>query len=165
MNPPTSGFSVRPRFEQVVEPSPDELRDLLVSGAVGSAECEVRSTTGMVVIHVASAKRDRWSPRLQLSLEPDEGGGTHVVGVYGPEHEVWAFFIYGYIVTGLLGTFSGIYGFAQMFIGEMPWALWICGSMLVVAGGLYLAAQLGQKFGAWQTFELHQLYETAVKPS
>jgi hypothetical protein len=30
---------------------------------------------------------------------------------------------------------------------------------------LYLAAQLGQKFGAWQTFELHQLYETAVKPS
>ena len=108
----------------------------------------MRSAEGMVVIHVASANRDRGCPRLQRSLELEEGGGTCVVGVYGPEHEVWAFFIYGYIVTGLLGTFSGIYGFAQMFIGEMPWALWICGSMLVVAGGLYLAAHLGKHFGA-----------------
>ena len=101
---------------------------------------------------------------MQLSLEPTESGGTHILGVYGPEHEVWAFFIYGYIVTGLLGIFSGIYGFAQMFIGEMPWALWICGSMAVVAGLLYLMAQLGQKLGAWQTFELHHVYQTALEP-
>ncbi|MEJ6731161.1 MAG: hypothetical protein QNK90_03655 [Opitutaceae bacterium] len=118
---------------------------------------------GMVVIHVAESKRDRWSPRLQLSLETVEDGGTHVLGVYGPEHEVWALFIYGYIMTGLLGIFSGIYGFAQVFIGQFPWALWICGSMAVLAGLLNLLAQLGQKLGAWQTFELHQLYQTAIE--
>lgn len=56
------------------------------------------------------------------------------MGVYGPEHEGWALFIFGYIGTGLLGTFSGIYGFAQRFIGQMPWAWWIGGSMAVMAG-------------------------------
>ena len=33
--------------------------------------------------------------------------------------------------------------------------------MLVFAGGLYLIAQLGQKFGAFQTFQLHELYQEA----
>ena len=126
---------------------------------------EVKSTMGMVVIHISEKNRHRWSPRLQLSLEKTEDGGTHIVGVYGPEHEVWALFIYGYLITGLLATFSGIFGFSQLFIGHSPWALWICGSMLVLAGLLYLSAQLGQKLGAWQTFDLHHVYESAMRPT
>jgi hypothetical protein len=34
--------------------------------------------------------------------------------------------------------------------------------MAVVALLLYVGAQLGQKLGAWQTFQLHQAYQTAV---
>jgi hypothetical protein len=34
--------------------------------------------------------------------------------------------------------------------------------MLVVAVVLYISAQLGQKLGAWQTFQLHQAYQTAI---
>ena len=34
--------------------------------------------------------------------------------------------------------------------------------MIVIAVLLYLGSQLGQKLGAWQTFQLHQAYETAV---
>jgi hypothetical protein len=118
----------------------------------------------MVVIHVAEKHRNRWSPRLQLNLGETEIGGTHILGVCGPEHEVWALFIFGYIVTRLLGTYSGIYGFAQLFIGQMPWALWISGSMAVMAGLLYLLAQLGRKLGAWQTFELHHVYQAVMEP-
>jgi hypothetical protein len=33
---------------------------------------------------------------------------------------------------------------------------------MVVGVLLYLGAQLGQKLGAWQTFQLHQAYQTAI---
>ena len=33
----------------------------------------------MVVIHVAESKRDRWLPRLQLSLETVEDGGPKII--------------------------------------------------------------------------------------
>ena len=34
--------------------------------------------------------------------------------------------------------------------------------MAILAGLLYLAAQLGQKLGAWQTIRLHQAYLAAM---
>jgi hypothetical protein len=34
--------------------------------------------------------------------------------------------------------------------------------MLIIAIGMYLLAQFGQKIGAQQTFLLHQIYEQAV---
>lgn len=164
MNHPISGFRIRPRFEHTVARAPEVVRTCIAEASAASdTEFEVKSMAGMIVIHIAETERHRWSPRLQLSLDEADDGGTHIVGVYGPEHEVWAMFIYGYLVTGLLGTFSGIYGCAQLFLGQPPWALWICGSMAVVAGVLYLVAQLGQKLGAWQTFELHQVYQDALE--
>jgi hypothetical protein len=58
--------------------------------------------------------------------------------------------------------FAGILGCAQLFIGATPWGLWVTAATAIIAALLYLAAQLGQRFGAWQTFQLHQAYENAV---
>jgi bacteriorhodopsin len=71
-------------------------------------------------------------------------------------------FLYGYLITGLLSTFAGILGAAQMLTSAYPWGFWIVGAMALVALVLYLSAQLGQKLGAWQTFQLHQAYQTAI---
>jgi len=71
-------------------------------------------------------------------------------------------FLYGYLITGMIGMFSGILGCAQLFVKSAPWGLWVCGAMAVVAALLYLGAQLGQKLGAWQTFQLHQAYQAAL---
>jgi hypothetical protein len=99
---------------------------------------------------------------LFLSLYEAEGGGTRIEGTYGPEIEVWSVFLYGYLVTGLLGMFSAILGGAQLFIESQPWGFWVTGVMASVAAVLYLMAQLGQKLGSWQTFQLHQAYEKAI---
>jgi hypothetical protein len=61
-----------------------------------------------------------------------------------------------------MGTFSGVFGFAQWMTGARPWGLWIFGAMVVIALGLYVFAQFGQKLGAQQTFLLHQIYESAM---
>lgn len=160
---PLSSFRVRPRFEQTLALPPEEARGRILAGlADASPGFEVHDFPGFIGLHVAPERRRYWSPRLFLMLEPAASGATRVLGIFGPEIEVWGVFLYGYLITGLLGTFSGVFGGAQMLVGSEPWAFWITGSMGVIAGLLYLAAQLGQKLGAAQTCELHRAYAAAV---
>lgn len=155
-------FRVRPRFTHTVPLPPGEARTRLLQALAEHAPTlEVRAFPDFIGIHTPEAERRYWSPRLFLSLHPDPAGGTRIEGVYGPEIEVWSVFLYGYLITGLLGTFSALYGFAQLVIETYPFAFYGTGGMALGAVLLYGAAQLGQKFGAWQTFRLHQAYCTA----
>ncbi|WP_221030549.1 hypothetical protein [Actomonas aquatica] len=160
---PTTSFRIRPRFEEILPDSPEEVRErLLTAFGADTTFFEVKTYDGFVGIHICGEERHRWSPRLHLSIDAADGGCTHVRGVYGPELEVWAFFIYGYVMCGLLGMFAAIYGCAQLFIGQSPWGLWVTGGMALIAVGLYLVAQLGQKLASCQTLRLHQAYHQAV---
>lgn len=161
---PLSSFRVRPRFTDHVRASREETkRQLLASLRQEPAGTfELRPFAEFVGIHLAPQDRRYWSPRLFLSLETEPDGSTRIEGTYGPEIEVWSVFLYGYLSTGLLGTLSAIYGGAQLFIEQEPWAFYVTGTMTVIALGLYLAAQLGQKLGAHQTLQLHNAYERAV---
>jgi hypothetical protein len=158
-----SSFRIRPRFEHTIELPPEVIRDqILGSLARQPLGLEVKSFPGMIGLHLPAKDRRYWSPRLFLSLEATPEGATRIEGIYGPEIEVWSLFLYGYLITGMLGIFSGILGGAQLFVASYPWGLWVCGAMAGGAVLLYLLAQLGQKLGAWQTFQLHQAYQTAI---
>jgi len=163
---PLSSFRVRPRFSETVVPSRDVTKRLLLASLEGepAGSFELRPFDEFLGIHIAEQDRRYYSPRLMLSLYDWPEGGTLIEGTFGPEIEVWSIFLYGYLGTGMLGTLSAIYGGAQLFIGEEPWAFYITGSMGVIACVLYLAAQLGQKFAAHQTYKLHDAYERAVAP-
>ena len=164
--PPLSSFRVRPRFEHDLALTPEDARRRILAGLAGCApQFEVHDFPGFIGLHHAPARRRYWSPRLFIMLDPAPDGTTRVTGTYGPEIEVWGVFLYGYLITGLLGTFSGVFGGAQMLVGGEPWAFWITGSMGVLAGLLYLGAQLGQKLGAAQTYQLHEAYRAAVGPA
>ncbi len=160
---PLSSFRVRPRFEQVVAVPPESAHAALVRGLAAAApELAVKSFPGFIGIHLPDAERRQWSPRLFLSVDAAPDGGTRIEGIYGPEIEVWSVFLYGYLGTGLLGTFSGIYGLCQHLLDQRPWGLWVCGAMAAAALLLYFFAQLGQKLGAHQTYRLHEAYTAAV---
>ena len=75
---------------------------------------------------------------------------------------MWSSFLYGYLLVGSVGLFSGIFGCCQARLGMMPWGLWIFGFALAIAIGMYVMAQMGQKLGARQMFQLHQIYEDAM---
>ncbi|HLP26643.1 MAG TPA: hypothetical protein VK477_13260 [Acidobacteriota bacterium] len=123
---------------------------------------ELRPFHEFIGIHIAEPQRRYYSPRLMLSLYEWPEGGTLIEGTYGPEMEVWSIFLYGYIGTGMLGTLSAIYGGAQLFIDQEPSAFYVTGTMAVIACVLYLAAQLGQKFAAHQTYQLHDACQRAL---
>ena len=158
-----SSFRIRPRFSHTIDSNLADTRErILRSLSSHSPAYDIKAFPEFIGIHFADKDRRYWSPRLFLSLKPATENSTLVEGIYGPECEVWSIFVYGYLLTGMLGTFSGILGFSQRHIDSYPWGFWVCGAMIVIAGLLYLFAQLGQKLGAWQTFQLHQAYQAAI---
>lgn len=160
--PPLNSFRVRPRFRARVAAEPGLAQQRVLDALADLPEgVELRPFPGLVGLHITDELRHTWSPRLLLHFEPQADGSTIIEGVYGPEAEVWSIFLYGYFLTGMLGIFSLILGCAQVFVASTPWAFWVTGALAGLAAALYLAAQLGQKLGAWQTFQLHQAWAGA----
>ena len=154
---------LRPRFEHVLELGVDAARELIVNGALKHAEqCDVKSFPGYVSLHVLEKDSQYWSPRLSLSLEPEPDGRTRVMGTYGPGTNVWSAFLYGYLLVGSAGVFSGLLGVCQWWLGMTAWGLWIFFAMLAIAVGMCVLAQVGKKIGEEQTLALHRVYQDAV---
>ena len=158
-----SSFRLRPRFSHVIDLGVEAARERIVNAVREHADrCEVKSFPGYVSLHVLEKDLHYWSPRLSLSLEPAGDGHTRVEGTYGPNTNVWSAFLYGYMLVGSVGVFSGLLGACQLWLGMRPWGLWILVAVALIAAGMYMSAQFGQKIGAQQTFLLHQVYEEAV---
>ena len=158
-----SSFRLRPRFSHFIDSGVEATREMIVTCAQEHADrCSVKSFPGYVSLHVLEQDSHYWSPRLSLSLEPEGEGKTRVEGTYGPHTDVWSAFLYGYMLVGLIGVFSGLLGACQFWLNMSAWGLWIATFMLLIAVGMYMLAQIGQKIGAQQTFLLHQIYEQAV---
>ena len=157
-----SSFRLRPRFSICLPGSVDDVRERLTTALQKAGEkFDVKSFPSYLSLRVPEAEQHYWSPQLQISLDPEDGE-TRLTGTYGPGTNMWASFLYGYLIVGSIGLFSGILGACQLCIGDSPWGLWIFAAMLAAAIGLYLSAQMGQKLGAWQTFQLHQVMEAAA---
>jgi len=158
-----SSFRIRPRFTHVIDLGVDAAREQIVNRVkANQSRCEVKNFPRFICLRIPEQDRHYWTPRLNLSLEATDDGKTLVTGTYGPNANMWASYLYGYLLVGTLGLFSGILGFCQCWLGMSAWALWIFSAMAAIAVGMYLMAQFGQKLAARQTFLLHQIYESAI---
>jgi hypothetical protein len=158
-----SSFRLRPRFSHTIDLGMEDVRDRIVRQAQSDGDrCEVKCFPGHLTLRIAEADQHRWSPQLNLSLESDTPGKTHVEGTYGPNTNVWSAYLYAYLLVGTAGIFSGIFGACQWYIGATAWGLVVFAIMVALALGLYVLAQFGQKLAAQQTFLLHRVYEDAV---
>jgi len=158
-----SSFRIRPRFTQTVDLDLEESRARIVDGLTAhDKRFEVKCFPGYITLRIPEQDRHFWTPRLTLSLYEAAEGGTRIEGIYGPNANVWSIFLYAYLFIGSAGLFAGIFGFCQWMIGIHAWGLWLLAALIGLAATLYFIAQLGQKLGAWQTFQLHQAYEAAI---
>ncbi len=158
-----SSFGIRPHFSETVDLDPGDIQTKIVREVEQTkACCEIKNFPGYLCLRIPEEERHFWSPQLTLSIDATEEGKTQLSGIYGPNANVWSIFIYGYLLTGSIGLFSGILGGVQWHLDELAWGLWIFPATVAIAVGLYLLAQFGQKLGAAQTFQLHQIYESAM---
>ena len=158
-----SSFRIRPRFQKTIHLSPEELRaGLKARQEQTKNECIVHSTTGYVSIHIPRGEQHFWSPQLQMTLEEQEDG-TLIRGLYGPNPSVWTIFLFGYAALAILGFFAAMMGLSQLSLDMEPYMLWALPIMGLLAGLLYIIAQMGQKFGAEQMFTIHHFFEEVIK--
>lgn len=163
MDHPMSSFGFRPHFSQLLDCGPEQAQLRIVARLEAAADhCELKSFPGFMTLRIPEADRHFWSPRLTLSLEAEGDGRTRVTGIYGPNANLWALFLYGWLLVGSALLFSGILAGVQLALGRSPWGLWIFCPATGAAIALYVMAQLGQKLGAAQTYRLHHLYEEAM---
>ncbi len=158
-----SRFRIRPSFSQTLDFTQEETRTRIIDGiAEHDKRLELKCFPGFMTLRIPEQDRHFWTPRLTLSLYDTEQGGTRIEGVYGPNANVWSIFLYAYLFIGSASVFAGIFGFCQWMIGISPWGLWLLALLISLSVALYVTAQLGQKLGAWQTFQLHQAYEAVI---
>lgn len=156
-----SSFRIRPRFEQTVPYAAREVEQRVLDALKApSPLCSGLVIPDYIVLKIPLEDRHFWSPQLSLQLEEEEDGrGTLIRGLYGPNPTVWAFFTYGYGALAILGTFIGIIGLSELTLGKSGQILWVLALLAAMALGLYFIAQTGQKIGAQQTYQLHHFYE------
>lgn len=156
-------FALRPRFTEVFDLEAERLRSLLGDEFARLApECELKSFPGFICLRVPPAERHFWSPRLNLSLDRAEGGGTLVTAIYGPNANMWSAFFYGYLFIGSGALFAGILGCCQAMLGIPAWGLWVLGGLVLLVLLIHGAGLSGRRIGAGQMRMLRDVHQRAA---
>ncbi len=108
-----------------------------------------------IIIDIPKEEEHFWSPQLHVEVEKEEEN-TIVKGVLGPQPKVWTFFMFLHFAVAIaffvfFVMFYTKYRLKQDYIFSMI----MCIAMPVIWITLYIAGQLGKKFGYKQMQELH----------
>jgi hypothetical protein len=116
-----------------------------------------------VLLKIGVSEHHFWSPQLWLTFDTESDGNTLLRGLYGPGPSVWTLFVFGYGALGVAALFIAMAGLAQLNLDMPAPILWALPFIGLCALGIYITAQVGQKLGAQQTFQLHQFLETTLE--
>ena len=154
---------MRPAFERRIQMAPEAVRELLAS-QVDSGACGVgvRIARKHVDLAVAEVNRKVYSPVLSLELEAD-GPGTRLYGNFAPAPALWTFFLFLYAFLAFVAVVSLVGGGAQWMLKHPPWGLIGLPVCALLAGGVYLASQIGQSMGEGQMHCLSDFVDGALK--
>jgi hypothetical protein len=146
---------LRPRFDLVVSLSPDEVMARFRQRIdAGNQPCRLSLLERQVEVSVRAEHQHFWSPFLNMLVYPDEGR-TILRGKFGPNVNVWTFFLALYAILSLTGTTGFIAATSQLQIGEAPTGFYLTAACLVLAGLVWLAGQLGQRLAHDQIEHIH----------
>jgi len=140
-----------------------------IEQAVGdpSSGCVMRVLGSHIDITIDQAGRHRWSPCVQMELEPATDSEppeihTLVRGLVGPHPNTWTLFAFTNLAIGIIATFALMGALAQMTLRQYPWALWAVGACTVGFAIMYIASQIGRRLAAEQTSQLMTLVRGAL---
>lgn len=145
-----SQIRIRPRFKVWVNATLAEVqqhieRDLRKP----ESECNGVFTHGHFYIKLPQKDRHFWSPQLNLSLEPSEGG-TLIRGLYGPNPTLWVMFTFFYGISSVLILFISIVGLSNWSLGINSSILWIVPFLVSAVVGVYIFNLVGRGVAAKQ---------------
>lgn len=154
-----SQVRIRPRFKVWVNATLAEVqqhieRDLRKP----ESGCHGVFTHGHFYIKLPQKDRHFWSPQLNISLEPSEGG-TLVRGLYGPNPTLWVMFTFCYGVLSVLILFISIVGLSNWSLGIDASILWIVPFLFAIIIGIYIFNLVGRGIASKEMFVLQRFWE------
>jgi hypothetical protein len=157
-----SSFRLRPRFQHITYSTLAEIEQLVKNELdLENIKCDLRIISGHIQMRIPKGERHFWSPQLDLSIE-EEDEKTLIRGFYGPNPNTWALFTYGYVILGILFTFTSMWVLSKWTLDKAAPESWLLLIFALLALSLYLIAQFGQKIGAEQMYELHFFYQRVI---
>ncbi len=160
---------MRPRFSLSTPCDVETLVTVLHEGAE-NASPPLEGVFGAehCVLSLPEERRSFWSPELDLTFESlDAGGvepsrGVRVRCLFAPRPSVWTGFAFVYAMLAAIALASGLYGIAQLGLGESPSGLGVAMVASLALGGLYVASLIGQGLAAEQMYELRAHLDGAL---
>jgi uncharacterized membrane protein len=83
-------------------------------------------------------------------------------GLYGPKQSIWAMFAFTYGTLAMLFSIFSIWGAVEVQLYNDYSKFYLLPIILILSVVTYLIAQLGQKLGAEQMFELHHFFQSVT---
>ena len=153
---------MRPTFELETHREPVVIMSC-IQGAVGeSSQFEGQFTRHHAMVSIERSKRHFWSPWLHLDIR-NENGQRLLFGRFSPHPSIWTGFMFAYLALAVLAFFAVVFGLSQQMAGQTPWAYYAVPVCALVAVGLWLAAQAGQKLAQKEMADLKLLIESCLK--
>lgn len=151
---------MRPRVELVTGCPPEEViakvRAALKQEDAGVVRGQMGGTH--LALNIDEGERHFWSPWLDAHVY-EHADGAMIRGRFMPHPSIWTFYILAYSVLVTGGLIAGIYGIMQVITGSGSWGLWIPPLAVLLAGGLFGSAFVGQRLGADQMVVLRDFLE------
>lgn len=151
-------IELRPRFSHSTPCDVETLVKVLHEQARhASPPLEGIFTPEHCVLRLPEERRSFWSPELDLTFEPlsDEPlHGVRLRGLFAPRPSVWTGFAFVYAVLAAVALASGLYGLAQMGLGQATSGFSVAMAAALALGGLYAASLVGQGLAAGEMYEL-----------
>lgn len=150
---------LRPRFRQDLDCSPRVVLRTL-SDALAHPDTRITGSIfeSSAILKVPTDDLHFWSPQLQVSVEPRDGGST-VHGLFGPHPTIWSLFIVLYVAIGFAATMGGAIGAAQWTLDRFPWTLWSIPVGIVLASVVWVVGRTGRRLGYGQTRMLYDFLQ------
>ena len=128
---------------------------------------EGKFDTGHCVLRIPKSRRAFWSPELDLTFESTtendgESNGLLVRCLFAPRPAVWTGFAFVFAILGAFAVAGGLYGMAQITLGETPLAFWAIPIALVLAALTYASSFIGQGLALAQMYELRRTFDAGV---
>ena len=158
-----TSIRIRPRFKLSSSYSPTELVLKIKQTLQDSAtNCYAESLlNNYIVLKLKKEEQHFWSPQLTLSIDKLENG-CFIRGLYTPKPTIWSMFVFLYTGIAVCILFAGLYGLSRLSLNLDAPILWSVPMLLGIAILLYMIAQIGQKLGTQQMFDLHHFIEKAI---
>ncbi len=155
---------LRPRFQMELQQDHASALNLFEAAKYSQKRFVISRVDNHVFIRLPKQDQHFWSPQLHLEILDNQGNGSILKGLFGPNPTVWTMFMFfHFMVAGLFIAF-GIWAYSNHALGitynlQIAFMLF----MVVLWFVLYFAGRMGKRAGKDEMMEMQTFMTTVLQ--